>query len=62
MGEDACRANVGHSPQNLASFRNVSLSLLRLFGVNEILSTLRQQALRFVKILAYYEKMRRRAM
>ena len=44
LGEDACRAKVGHSPQNLAAFRNVGLSLLRLSGVNEILSTLRDFA------------------
>lgn len=41
FGEDACRAKVGHSPQNLAALRNACLSLLRLSGINEILSTLR---------------------
>ena len=44
MGEDGCRAKVGNSPQNLAAFRNVSLSLLRLASVTAILSTLRDFA------------------
>lgn len=57
LGEDACRANVGHCPQNLAAFRNVGLSLLRLSGVNEILSTLRDfqskpwELLKFLRIV-----------
>lgn len=57
LGEDACRANVEHSPQNLAALRNVALTLLRRAGVNEILSTLRDFAtrptdlLRFLRIL-----------
>ena len=41
LREDHCRANIGHSPQNLAACRNVGLSILRLAGVKEILSTLR---------------------
>jgi hypothetical protein len=41
FGEDACRAKVGHSPQNLAALRNACLSLLRLSGAKEILATLR---------------------
>lgn len=53
LGEDACRANVGHSPQNLAAFRNVGLSLLRLSGVNEILSTLRDFASKPYKLLKF---------
>ena len=57
LGEDACRANVQHCPQNLAALRNVALTLLRRAGVNEILSTLRDFAtrpadlLRFLRIL-----------
>jgi hypothetical protein len=46
FGEDACRAKVGHSPQNLAALRSASLSLLRFQGVKEILSTLRHFRLR----------------
>lgn len=46
FGEDACRAKVGHSPQNLAALRNACLSLLRLNGVNEILATLRHFIMR----------------
>jgi hypothetical protein len=57
LGEDACRANVHQSPQNLAALRNVALTLLRRAGVNEILPTLRNFAtrpadlLRFLRIL-----------
>lgn len=53
LGEDACRANVGHSPQNLAAFRNVGLSLLRLSGVNEILSTFRDFATKPYELLKF---------
>lgn len=53
LGEDKCRANVGHSPQNLAALRNVSLTLLRLSGVNEILSTLRDFASRPYELLKF---------
>lgn len=42
FGEDACRENSGQTPQNLAALRNAGLSLLRLSGVKEILSTLRR--------------------
>jgi hypothetical protein len=49
--EDHCRANVGHSPQNLAACRNLALSLLRLAGVKEILSTLRRFASRPLEML-----------
>jgi predicted transposase YbfD/YdcC len=53
MGEDACRENSGHCPQNLAAFRNVSVSLLRLSGVNEILSTLRTFATKPYELLKF---------
>jgi hypothetical protein len=46
FGEDACRAKVGHSPQNLAALRNAGLSLLRSQGISEILSTLRHYTMR----------------
>lgn len=58
LGEDACRANVGHSPQNLAAFRNVGLSLLRLSGVNEILSTLRDFATKPYDLLNFLRIMK----
>ncbi len=57
LGEDACRANLQHCPQNLAALRNVALTLLRRASVNEILYTLRDFAtrpadlLRFLRIL-----------
>ena len=58
LGEDACRANVGHSPQNLAAFRNVSLLLSRLSGVNEILSTLRDFATKPYELLKFLRIMK----
>ena len=57
LREDYCRANVGHSPQNLAACRNVGLSLLRIAKVKGILSTLRRftsqpmEMLRFLRIV-----------
>jgi predicted transposase YbfD/YdcC len=42
LGEDSCRENKGHNPQNLAALRNAGLSLLRLRGIKEILSALRR--------------------
>ena len=57
FGEDDCRAKVKHCPQNLAAFRNVSLTLLRHSGINEILFTLRtfatrpDELLKFLRIL-----------
>jgi hypothetical protein len=53
LREDNCRANVGHSPQNLAACRNVGLSLLRLAGVKEILPTLREFASRPFELLKF---------
>jgi len=53
FGEDACRAKIGHSPQNLAALRNASLSLLRLSGTKEILSTLRRHATRPLELMAF---------
>lgn len=50
MGKEGCRANVGHS---LAAFRNVSFSQLRLSGVNEILSTLRNFATKPYELLKF---------
>ena len=57
LGEDACRAKAGHSPQNLAAFRNVALSLLYLSGIKSVITTLREFAsrpfgmLKFLRIL-----------
>lgn len=53
FGEDACRANVQHCPQNLAALRNVSLALLRQAGINEILVTLRDFATRPTDLLKF---------
>jgi hypothetical protein len=53
FGEDACRAKAGHSPQDLAALRNVSLSLLRLSGVKEILSTLRHFTMRPLDLMSF---------
>jgi hypothetical protein len=53
FGEDACRAKAGHSPQNLAALRNASLSLLRLNGVKEILSTLRHFTMRPLDLMNF---------
>jgi len=51
MGEDKCRAKKGHSPQNLAALRNLGLSLLRLAGLNEIKSTIREFTFNSQKLL-----------
>lgn len=58
FGEDACRANVQHGPQNLAALRNVALTLLRRAGVNEILSTLRDFATRPTDLLKFLRIMK----
>lgn len=58
FGEDACRANVHHCPQNLAALRNVALTLLRHAGVNEILSTLRHFATRPLDLLRFLRIMK----
>ena len=56
--EDNCRANVGHSPQNLAACRNVGLSLLRLAGVKEILPALRRFSSRPLELLKFLRIMK----
>lgn len=53
FGEDACRAKAGHSPQNLAALRNACLSLLRLSGAKEILSTLRHFTMRPLDLMSF---------
>lgn len=53
FGEDDCRAKVQHCPQNLAALRNVTLTLLRRAGVNDILSTLRDFATRPTDLLKF---------
>lgn len=53
FGEDQCRAKVKNCPQNLAAFRNVGLSLLRLANINAILSTLRDFASRPYDLLKF---------
>lgn len=56
--EDNCRANLGHSPQNLAACRNVGLSLLRLAGVKEVLPALRKFASRPIEMLKFLRIMK----
>ena len=51
MGEDKCRAKSGYIPQNLAAFRNATLTLLRSQGYKEIASTLRALAVNPTKLL-----------
>jgi hypothetical protein len=53
FGEDACREQKQHCPHNLAALRNACISLLRLEGVKEILSTLRRFATRPLDLLAF---------
>lgn len=53
LGEDACRAKAQHCPQNLAALRNVGLTLMRVAGLNEILSTLRDFATRPQNLLQF---------
>lgn len=51
LGEDACRAKTGWLPQNLAAFRNLSLSVLRRLGTKGIASTLRTFAAQLSTLL-----------
>ena len=57
FGEDKCQVSRGHAPQNLAAFRNATISLLRFAGFKEIAPTLRrfahqpQKLLRFLGIM-----------
>lgn len=44
MGEDACRVRSGSAPQILASFRNVSLLLMRRAGAGNIAAAQRRYA------------------
>lgn len=52
--EDACRASTGNGPRNLATIRNLALSLLRLHRVRKVKETLeyiagdRHRALQFM--------------
>jgi hypothetical protein len=57
-GEDACRVKKGHAPQNLAAFRNAGLTLLRLAGVKEILSTLRDFSQRPLDLLKFLGRLK----
>jgi hypothetical protein len=56
--EDGCRVKLGAGPQNLAACRNAALTLLRLAGVNEILSTLRHFAYRPLDLLKFLGKLK----
>lgn len=53
FGEDQCRVKLGRAPQNLAAFRNVALTLLRLAGIREIAPTLREFAYQPRKLLRF---------
>ena len=51
MGEDKCRARTGQAPENLATLRNASITLLRHTGHNAIASSLRHFATRPLDLL-----------
>ena len=50
-GEDNCRIRKGHGPENFATLRNASLTLLRHSGSNAIARTLRDFATRPANML-----------
>ena len=57
--EDKCRARSGSVPENLATFRNTTLTLLRAAGHKVIASTLRTFATNpndVIKILCRFNK------
>lgn len=51
MREDKCRARTGQAPENLATLRNASITLLRHSGHNAIAASLRQFATRPLDLL-----------
>jgi hypothetical protein len=53
FGEDKCQVKLGHAPQNLAAFRNATISLLRTCGYKEIAATLRDFSYRPRKLLQF---------
>jgi hypothetical protein len=57
-GEDGCGVRLGHGPQNLAAFRNAALTLLRLAGFKEILSTLRNFAYQPLELFKFLGRLK----
>ena len=53
FGEDNCQVKTGHGPQNLATFRNMAISLLRAAGFAEIAATLRDFSYQTRKLLQF---------
>lgn len=53
FGEDQCRVKFGRAPHNLAAFRNLAITLLRLAGVREIAPALRDFAYQPRKLLRF---------
>ena len=53
FGEDKCQIKKGHAPQNLAAFRNATISLLRSCGYTEIAATLRHFSRQPRRLLNY---------
>ena len=58
FGEDKCQVEKGHGPQNLATFRNMAISLLRRTGYKEIAATLRDFCYRPRKLLQFLHIMK----
>jgi len=53
FGEDKCQVKKRHGPQNLATFRNIVINLLRLTGHKEIAATLREFSYHPRKLLQF---------
>ena len=53
FGEDKCQVKKGNAPQNLAAFRNATISLLRSCGHTEIAATLRHFSRKPLKLLTF---------
>lgn len=59
LAEDACRIRRGHAPQNLATLRNATISLLRLAGHTNIAAAFRSctwQTQRLLAMLGGFKK------
>ena len=53
FGEDKCQVKRGNAPQNLATFRNAVISLLRTCGHKEIAASLRHFSYQSSKLLRF---------
>ena len=53
FGEDKCQIKKGNAPQNLAAFRNATISLLRSSGHQEIAASLRHFSRKPLKLLTF---------